>query len=168
MGLFDTVQRKKPILQSSKMGDKIGKMRKKVAWNAANLVRHPLESIKYKSNSLQMRMRRWKWKVTQAEQGGTVQGQNDFSAKVDRYNQEAFNKYVPRPFEGDVHLFRAAKRQFYVEDFETLGWAPFVHGRLHIHDVPGDHLHLFNPPHGKKLAEILQKILIQLNDSKNT
>ena len=167
LGLFDTVQRKKPIIQSSNLGKRIGKVSKKMVWNAGNLMKNPVESIKYKSNSLQMRMRRWKWKVTQAEQGGTVEGQNDFTAKVDRYNQEAYNKYVPRPYKGDVHLFRAAKRQFFVEDFETLGWAPFVRGRLHIHDVPGDHLHLFNPPNGEKLAQILQNILNQLKSNMN-
>ena len=79
--------------------------------------------------------------------------------KIHTKNALAFQHYRIRPYSGDLHLFRAGDKRFFLEDFEYLGWQPYVKGQLNVHEVPGDHLQLFDPPHGEALAHIFQKAL---------
>ena len=78
---------------------------------------------------------------------------------INKSNFEAWNNYKITPYKGDLHLFRAKEQRFFIEDEKFLGWKPFIIGKIHILDVPGDHLNLFNPPNGKTFATILQELL---------
>jgi len=67
--------------------------------------------------------------------------------------------YKITPYNGELYLFRAKEQRFFIEDQHFLGWKPFIKGKIHILDVPGDHLSLFNPPNGITFAKILQTLL---------
>jgi amino acid adenylation domain-containing protein len=57
-----------------------------------------------------------------------------------RANRRALATYEPRPYDGEVQLFRAAERAARMEEQDpTLGWSALVNGRLRINDLPGDH-----------------------------
>ncbi|MEM1320999.1 MAG: amino acid adenylation domain-containing protein [Bacteroidota bacterium] len=162
LGVFDTVVREHITGQKNSYYQQLSNMGKKMAWNLALLAKDPIANLKYKSNTLSRRFRRWTWSLTHDEKAELKKTKTDHAALVDRMNHLAFDNYKITPYDGAIHLFRARERRFYVSDFEYLGWKPFAEGGIIIHDVPGDHLHLFNPPHGEEFARILQQCLDQL------
>ena len=168
LGVFDTVVRPHVAGQKQSYYQHLSTLGKKVAWNISLLAKQPLANLKYKSNTLQRRYKRWKWRLTHDEQQElkNTNGHN-YEALVDRMNQKAFENYRLQPYDGAIHLFRAKDQRFYVNDFEYLGWQPFAEGGVIVHDVPGDHLNLFNPPNGEAFAEILQACLDEIM-SENT
>lgn len=128
-------------------------------WNLSLLAKNPLESFLYKTNTLQVRFKRWTSGI-KYDARENIRGDKSAQAiVVDQANMKAFDNYQITPYDGEIHLFRAEKRQFWVDDFEYLGWSPFVKGEVHVHQVPGDHLYMFNPPHGPRFAAILQEAL---------
>jgi hypothetical protein len=67
-------------------------------------------------------------------------------------HNKAYRKYVPRPYTGDVVLFRASKqlRSRVADDY--LGWKPFLNGRLEVCEVYGHQQNLLLEPNVKGLA----------------
>jgi thioesterase domain-containing protein len=63
----------------------------------------------------------------------------------------AQERYVPRPYPGDVWIFRS-RHEAYADD---LGWGPLVGGRLEIRLVPGQHADVLKPPYIKESARQL-------------
>jgi thioesterase domain-containing protein len=60
--------------------------------------------------------------------------------------------YAPRPYDGDVAMFRAVKELGGPINDEYFGWKPFLSGRLDIHDVPGLLQNVMLEPNVKKLG----------------
>ncbi len=166
LGVFDTVVRANVAGEEQSYYQQLATLGKKVSWNLSLLAKEPITNLKYKSNTLQRRYRRWKWRLTKGEQKELSKNgiSTDYEALVDRMNQKAFENYRLSPYDGKIHLFRAKDQRFYVQDFEYLGWKPFAKKGIELHEVPGDHLNLFNPPHGKAFAEILQACLNQIDN----
>jgi thioesterase domain-containing protein len=55
-------------------------------------------------------------------------------------HRRALATYEPPPYDGPVHLFRAAGRISRMEEDDlTLGWGGLVNGELRVSDLPGDH-----------------------------
>jgi thioesterase domain-containing protein/acyl carrier protein len=65
--------------------------------------------------------------------------------------------YRAQPYPGDIALFRAVARYApaYSMD-EFLGWRDVTQGTLDVHDIPGDHYSMLNPPNVQALAEKLR------------
>jgi thioesterase domain-containing protein/acyl carrier protein len=63
--------------------------------------------------------------------------------------------YAPRPYDGDVALFRAVKELGGPINDEYFGWKPFLLGRLDIHDVPGLLQNVMLEPNVRKLGKAL-------------
>jgi len=68
---------------------------------------------------------------------------------------KALKKYVPRPYDGDVVLFRASKQLSGLIADEYLGWKPFFNGRLQVYEVPGHQQNLMLEPNVRTLARAL-------------
>ncbi len=67
---------------------------------------------------------------------------------------QAWLNYAPKPYEGDLILFRSDENRHSGE--EDLGWRNLVTGNIHYVDVPGDHISmLMNPEHAKITAKKL-------------
>jgi len=77
---------------------------------------------------------------------------------VARANIEAITKLKLKPYPGRIHLFRAEKRNFYVEDSKFLGWGKFAKD-VTVHDIPGEHSRIFAPPNDILFATRLQEAL---------
>jgi thioesterase domain-containing protein len=90
-------------------------------------------------------LRRPEMRVTQAE------------AEIRQY---ARDNYRAQPYAGDIILFRALNRYgpAYSMD-EYLGWKDITRGTLEVHDVPGDHYSMLNPPNVEALAQKLRAYL---------
>jgi hypothetical protein len=72
---------------------------------------------------------------------------------------KALRKYVPRPYEGDVLLFRATKQlRGHVTD-DCLGWKQYFKSRLAVCDVAGHQENLMLEPNVRQLASELSRRL---------
>ncbi|HTF27912.1 MAG TPA: amino acid adenylation domain-containing protein, partial [Flavitalea sp.] len=83
--------------------------------------------------------------------------------KIEDANEVAFRQYSLKPYDGFIDLFRVSKKLYYLRDFKYFGWKPFVLDGVNVHNIPGNHYNLFNPPHNKEFAQILQKVLDERN-----
>jgi len=69
------------------------------------------------------------------------------------------NRYQLKPQNFEVDLFRAKDDMEYKLDAEHMGWKKAALKGVHIHNVPGNHLSIVDPPNDKVLARMVQKIL---------
>ncbi len=67
-------------------------------------------------------------------------------------NHMILRDYRPRPYDGEVTLFRAERYAWSHAD-QHEGWKNLVSGELIITDLPGQHYQIVKPPHVKALAE---------------
>jgi thioesterase domain-containing protein len=74
--------------------------------------------------------------------------------------QYARKGYRAQPYPGDITLFRASERYgpAYSMD-EFLGWRDITQGTLDVHEIPGDHYSMLNPPNVEVLAQKLRVYL---------
>jgi thioesterase domain-containing protein len=68
-------------------------------------------------------------------------------------NKIAMNKYVPRPYAGDVVLFRSSRQLHGIMADEYLGWKQVFHGNLDVCEVPGHQQNLLLEPNVLQLAK---------------
>ncbi len=100
-----------------------------------------------------------------ASNGSNGNGQNSENSMA--YNLEilgmehdrAFDNYVPRPYHGDVLLFRASKQLPGLRAEPSLGWAPVVKGKLEVCELPGHQQNILIESRVGRLAEELTKRL---------
>jgi amino acid adenylation domain-containing protein len=80
-------------------------------------------------------------------------------------NVRILNKYDLSPYHGDIYLFKAKNRSFYVEDPSNYGWLPFVN-QVRVINVSGHHDNIFiDPKILEEMAEKIQKVLDKKLDS---
>ena len=164
LSVFDTVIKQKLTEEDASLTDKVSSFGKKIAWNLKDLVNNPKGNLDYRKFVYRRRFNYWRSKLFQNGKNGLIDN-NTLEAMINKTNFEAWNNYKITPYDGDLYLFRAKDRRFYIEDFEFFGWRPFILGKINTLDVPGDHLNLFNPPNGETLAKILQQLLDEIGQS---
>jgi thioesterase domain-containing protein/acyl carrier protein len=71
-------------------------------------------------------------------------------------HDRAFMNYVPRPYSGDVLLFRASKQLPGMLADKSLGWKLIIKGHLEIRELPGHQQNILVEPRVRRLAEELQ------------
>ena len=69
------------------------------------------------------------------------------------------DRYHLKPQNFEVDLFRAKDDLEYKLDAEHLGWKKAALKGVNIHNVPGNHLSIVDPPNDKVLAGMIQDIL---------
>jgi thioesterase domain-containing protein len=74
-------------------------------------------------------------------------------------HDRAFMNYVPRPYNGDVLLFRASKQLPGMLADRSLGWQSVIKGHLEIRELPGHQQNILVEPRVMRLAEELQSRL---------
>jgi thioesterase domain-containing protein len=75
------------------------------------------------------------------------------------------NAYKPEPYQGQVTLFTATHRHWYVRWDPMEKWAGILSGPVEIIPIPGTHMSIFDQPHVNILAG---KILDSLNRVETT
>ncbi len=83
---------------------------------------------------------------------------------VTEANFQAMDDYVLQVYQGPVTLFRASLERT-TEGWELdpqMGWSNLAVNGLEIHDIPTDHIKMFNEPDIKMLAEKLKVCLDQV------
>jgi aspartate racemase len=71
-------------------------------------------------------------------------------------NNKLASDYALQVYPGQVTLFRTTDQAVRYDQFSDLGWSALAVGGLEIHEVPGDHLDMFQEPHVQMLAEKLR------------
>ncbi|MGD0906496.1 MAG: amino acid adenylation domain-containing protein [Candidatus Acidiferrales bacterium] len=81
-------------------------------------------------------------------------------------HKKAMHEYVPRPYSGDVILFRASKQLAGQNSDEFLGWKRVLGGNLDVCEVPGHQQTVLLQPNVSKLAQEFSSRLktVQLRD----
>ena len=70
-------------------------------------------------------------------------------------HDKAFAKYQPKPYHGDVVLYRAAKQLKGIIEDRFLGWKDLLQGRVRLCEVPGHQQNILHQPHVAQLAREL-------------
>lgn len=78
--------------------------------------------------------------------------------KINLKHEVALNNYHLKPFHGELHLFKAVERIYFVDETESLGWKKFALDGVNVYDIPGDHKTMFLQPNVKDMAAVLQNI----------
>ncbi|QJE94723.1 non-ribosomal peptide synthetase [Luteolibacter luteus] len=100
--------------------------------------------------------RRVKAEVAAAFSSGPAEAHSDLRrVQVREENWRAMQAYKPRPFGGQITLFKAMTLSDKVEWPSDYGWTPYTYGGLRIVPVPGQHLTLFDPGNVEELAKAL-------------
>ena len=68
---------------------------------------------------------------------------------------KVIKKYEPRPYRGDVLLFRASKQLSGLVADESLGWKRILKGNLDVCEIPGHQQNLLREPNVLRLAKDL-------------
>jgi len=85
--------------------------------------------------------------------------ERDLDELRSQVREYAFSRYLPRLYEGDVHLFRAQERSAFDPDLEDLGWRRWLPD-LKIYNVAGDHLSILRKGQVEHMAAILSGLLV--------
>ena len=72
---------------------------------------------------------------------------------------QALTRYKPKPYAGEITLFRA-KKQGLTNFNHTLGWEALVDGRVEVTVIPGTHESMLQEPNVQIIATELKKLLI--------
>ncbi|MFK8007118.1 MAG: amino acid adenylation domain-containing protein, partial [Saprospiraceae bacterium] len=158
LGMFDTIVQPyiTKNMDTRNFTQKFGDRFKKTTWDIGNFIKNPGPNYEYRAYNLKKRIERWKYKKNENKQAQNEEV--DALGKVDRANGKAYENYKITSYDGDIHLFRAKEKRFYLKDFEFLGWGPYAN-KIIVNEVGGDHIKLFDGKDGEDFAKILQRCL---------
>jgi amino acid adenylation domain-containing protein/non-ribosomal peptide synthase protein (TIGR01720 family) len=83
--------------------------------------------------------------------------------KLTRAHATAEQSYTARPYPGRISLFRAAEQPASRAQDRAMGWDALALGGLGIHEVPGNHMTMFEKSYVRALAEQLGQCLAPFN-----
>jgi thioesterase domain-containing protein len=74
---------------------------------------------------------------------------------IDDYHERAFYEYCPRPYSGNLTLFRVSKQRKHVHPDLNLGWGKFVEGEIDNHEIDAYHKNILKMPNVISLTQKL-------------
>jgi amino acid adenylation domain-containing protein len=83
---------------------------------------------------------------------------------VETANNLACDDYIVRPYSGDITIFIAAENLRPMKTLLRRAWRQVSMGGLAIHETPGNHRTLIDPPHHGALAEKLRSCLREYDE----
>jgi thioesterase domain-containing protein/acyl carrier protein len=114
--------------------------------------------IEYLRTRLEKRRKRAKKDPDQPRATAVFSPSHQNIKKVEAANAAAFKAYRPRPYPGEVLLFRANDRAlhniFYSLD-QTAGWGALAKA-VRVIDLPGTHLGILSGEHSRAAADLLR------------
>lgn len=167
VGLFETIAHRVPEVPPSILVKKAQQMVllfNQISWNLLKLIKMPFYTkLDYLVLKLKWLKRRLKinQKATQPQQisnspDGILQVIN---LEVRAANELAFEQYVLKPWNGQVHLFKAKEQTFYIPEPSFYGWQQLALRGVEIVEAEGTHSMIFAPPNDISFAQNLQKEL---------
>ncbi|MEO1260059.1 MAG: amino acid adenylation domain-containing protein [Bacteroidota bacterium] len=164
LALFDAVA--KYEWAGNGNGGSLKKKFKKLGYNMSLLLKDPARAIEYKTSVLKMQFQHMKGKLTMAYRNNKTneieEGYIPYGKKVYEKSLQAYDKYILKPLQIHADLFKAKEQMFYLHDPVNYGWDQFALHGLTIHQIEGNHLTLFDEPHGRQVAEALKRRLLEI------
>ncbi|WP_158826215.1 non-ribosomal peptide synthetase [Mucilaginibacter lacusdianchii] len=130
----------------------------KLEWFVKSLLQHPKKTIGYQYLVLQRRLHAVSGKLGLRKKEELEGMFKQFEVIQMKY-EWAYENYQLKPYDGEIFLFKANERVYFVEDPDSLGWSAYATNGVGVFDIPGDHKTMLQPPNVKVLAEALQKLL---------
>ncbi len=159
LSLFDAVAKNEWASNGTSGG--INKKLKKIGYNLSLLMKDPAKTFEYKTHVLKMQFEHKKGKLKTAFRNNQTnqieEGYMPYGSKVYEKSLEAYEKYVLQPLDIQVDLFKAKEQMFYLNDPVNYGWDKLALGGVVTHDIEGNHLTLFDEPHGRQIAEVMKR-----------
>ncbi|MBK9015697.1 MAG: hypothetical protein IPM82_17425 [Saprospiraceae bacterium] len=159
LSLFDAVAKNEWASNGTSGG--INKKLKKIGYNLSLLMKDPAKTFEYKTHVLKMQFEHKKGKLKTAFRNNQTneieEGYIPYGSKVYEKSLEAYDKYTLQPLDIQVDLFKAKEQMFYLNDPVNYGWDKFALGGVVTHDIEGNHLTLFDEPHGRQVAEVMKQ-----------
>jgi amino acid adenylation domain-containing protein len=136
------------------------KTMRKTGFNLSLMLRNPAGAIGYKSNVLKLQFQHLKGKMLTAYRNNrTHEIEIDYlpyGKEVYEKSRAAYERYELQPLDIKVDLFKAKEQMFYLPDPKHYGWDKYALQGVIVHEIDGNHLTLFDDPHGKQVAEVLK------------
>lgn len=118
------------------------------------LLQDPASTIQYQTTIVKSHIHRW---LGSGEPEHTVH-----SPLIDEiYNKlnKALAHYKLTPYQGEIAVFKAKTRAYYVPDSKYLGWKPFARQGIYVFEIPGDHQTMLTGNNALMLSQKLQEAL---------
>jgi thioesterase domain-containing protein len=167
LSMFDAVAKDEWSASGSHGG--LSRKIRKAGYNLSLLLKNPVHAIEYKTHVLKMQFEQKKGKLRtaflNAKTNEIEEGYIPFGSKVYEKSLEAYGKYELKPLDIKVDLFKAKEQMFYLNDPLHYGWDNYALGGVVTHDISGNHLTLFDDPHGKQVALVMQERLNEITAS---
>jgi amino acid adenylation domain-containing protein len=90
------------------------------------------------------------------ELGRASRGARKGLQKIVEANIEAYERYVPRKYPGDIVLFRTRALPLLKSDDPAMGWRALVEGKVRIRRIAGTHVNMLRFPTSESLARQLR------------
>lgn len=155
LGMIDTIASLKEELPMNFV-DKIIYGGKKLVFEIKFILNGPLYYLKYRNQYFNEKFNERK------PLKGNLTSLKDRIKKIEDVNMMAWKKYAHEPIDTSITLFLAKKKTFYVYDFVTFGWSPYVKS-IDVVYMPGEHANMLKKPNGEEFSRALQNILNNSN-----
>lgn len=154
VGIMDTnvSERVESEQKPGKMVRFLNRQAKKAVFFGGNLLSSPREVLKYQWTVLNKKLNK-NFKEAEDEQI------YDYPMPVIEAYDNAYCKFILKPLDVKVHLFRVKERTYYVDDRTYLGWLNYARKGVAVYDVRGDHKTFILPPHNEHLIKMIEKII---------
>ncbi|QJW88007.1 amino acid adenylation domain-containing protein [Spirosoma taeanense] len=131
----------------------------KLFWLTRSLVNEPVKTIDYQIRHAKRQLNNIKASLDSANKQSESEGALQLIDQINYKHEQALGRYVLKPYEGGVHVFKATNRPYFYGDYQDLGWKRYALGGVSVFDVPGTHLSMFTPPYDQEFARVLQNAL---------
>jgi len=119
---------------------------------------NPIYYISYRIKYLKEKIDKFKNPIAEEDLGNL----KSRIRQIESVNMEAWKKYKHEPIDVNITLFIAKKKTFYVSDFKTYGWDPYVNN-IYAIQMPGEHANMLKSPNGLEFCKSLQNKLNKSN-----
>lgn len=148
------------LLDATNLYKRIRRQFPKGKWLISSFLRNPAQTISYQKLYFARKINELLTTIglrNEPEPDETLRHMMQIREKL----ESAYEKYILRPFDGHMVLFRARKRVYFVVDFAFLGWKKYALKGVTVHEVPGDHSTMFDVKNAQETAQVIQAALIE-------
>lgn len=100
--------------------------------------------------------------IKQRNIGNEVEQLSFLSDNVMIAMNENLQKYVLKPADFPIDLFKAGKATFYIYERKYYGWVKFAKQGIRVHTIQSEHSKLFASPHDSEFAAIVEHRLAEI------
>ncbi|HMG84033.1 MAG TPA: amino acid adenylation domain-containing protein [Ferruginibacter sp.] len=141
-----------------KLSKKIKNQLPKFLWFTKLFLKDPKTTIAYQRDYFKRQLKKPLYKAGLLKEP-EVTGIYIQINKINTQHKTALWKYNLRPFNDRLFLFKCKERIYFIDDTKYMGWLKYALKGVKVYDVPGDHKTMFEQPHVKEVARILQDAL---------